>query len=96
MAPTAAELASEIGPTLLKYYEGRDIDGEDRIRLFHLAWDLSADSFGGRQLLFELFNAGGLTVSKLGVANNIAKDRYVALAKSVAGIGLKERQPAEV
>jgi 4-hydroxyphenylacetate 3-monooxygenase len=87
MAPDAADLAGEIGPTLLKYYEGRDIDGTDRIRLFHLAWDLSTDSFGGRQSLFELFNAGGLTVSKLAAANQIPKDRYLAIAKDLAGIG---------
>jgi 4-hydroxyphenylacetate 3-monooxygenase len=88
MAPTEADLASEIGPDLERYFRTDDVPAGDRARLFNLAWDLACDSFAGRQVLFELFNAGGLTVSKLGVANSVDRSEYVALAKELASIGL--------
>jgi aromatic ring hydroxylase len=86
MAPTEADLASEIGSDIERYFGTEDVSARNRARLFNLAWDLACDSFGGRQLLFELFNAGGLTVSKLGVANSVDRSEYVALAKELARI----------
>jgi aromatic ring hydroxylase len=86
MAPTQADLESGIGPELRRYFGTPDVPAEDRARLLNLAWDLACDSFGGRQVLFELFNAGGLSASKLGVANSIDKRAYVELARELAGI----------
>ena len=91
MAPAEANLDNpELGPLLRPYFTAYEVDAVDRIRLFRLAWDLACDSFAGRQTLFELFNAGGLTVSRLGVANGVDKTRYVELAKQLAGIGEPE------
>jgi len=87
MAPTSDDLESEIGGDLERYFGTGDVAARDRARLFNLAWDLACDSFAGRQVLFELFNAGGLTVSKLGVANSVDRSAYVALAKELAAIG---------
>jgi aromatic ring hydroxylase len=87
MAPTSDDLVSEIGSDLERYFGSDGVSAADRARLFNLAWDLACDSFAGRQVLFELFNAGGLTVSKLGVANSVDRSAYVALAKELAGIG---------
>jgi 4-hydroxyphenylacetate 3-monooxygenase len=87
MAPTQAVLEDPtIGPTLRRYFSAYDVDSDDRVRLFHLAWDLACDAYSGRQTLFELFNAGGVTPSRLGVANGIDKERFVELARRVAGI----------
>jgi len=41
-----------------KYYQAKLADGEERIRLFKLAWDLVGSSFGGRQELYERFFFG--------------------------------------
>ncbi len=87
MAPLSADLEhEEIGPTIAPYYEARDVGAEERVRLFRLAWELTSDSFGGRQTLFELFNAGGLAQGKVRVATGTDKTDYVELAKSLAGI----------
>jgi len=87
MAPRSVDLEQpEIGPIVRSYYSAYDVDADDRIKLFRLAWDIACDSFSGRQTLFELFNAGGLAVSKLGIATNTDKTPYVELAKQLAGI----------
>jgi 4-hydroxyphenylacetate 3-monooxygenase len=87
MAPRAADLEQEeIGPLVRSYYEAHGVDADDRIRLFRLAWDIACDSFAGRQALFELFNAGGLGMSKLGIANKTDKTPYIELARRLAGI----------
>ena len=41
-----------------RYYQAKSAGGEERIRLFKLAWDLSGSSFGGRQDLYERFFFG--------------------------------------
>jgi aromatic ring hydroxylase len=87
MAPRSIDLDQpEIGPIVRSYYEAHGVAADDRIKLFRLAWDLACDSFAGRQALFELFNAGGLAVSKLGIATGVDKTRYLELAKRLAGI----------
>lgn len=87
MAPRSSDLAEpRIGPTVRSYYDSHGGDPDDRIRLFRLAWDLACDSFAGRQALFELFNAGGLAMSKLAIATRTDKSSYTELAKRLAGI----------
>jgi len=41
-----------------KYFQGRNVDAQERIRLFHLAWDIAGSSFGSRQELYERFFFG--------------------------------------
>jgi 4-hydroxyphenylacetate 3-monooxygenase len=41
-----------------KYYQAKTADGEERVRLFKLAWDAAGSSFGGRQDLYERFFFG--------------------------------------
>jgi aromatic ring hydroxylase len=87
MAPRSSDLAEpSIGPIVRSYYDSHEIDPDARIRLFRLAWDLACDSFAGRQALFELFNAGGLAMSKLGIATRTDKSSYTEMAKRLAGI----------
>lgn len=41
-----------------RYYQAKTADGEERVRLFKLAWDAAGSSFGGRQDLYERFFFG--------------------------------------
>ena len=41
-----------------RYFQAKLADGEERVRLFKLAWDAAGSSFGGRQDLYERFFFG--------------------------------------
>jgi 4-hydroxyphenylacetate 3-monooxygenase len=56
--PPEAVLDSPARPDVDKYYQAKLADGEERVRLFKLAWDLAGSSFGGRQDLYERFFFG--------------------------------------
>jgi len=56
--PTEADLRSEIGPDIARYYRGAGVDAEQRIRLSKLAWDLTGTQFGQRMLQYERYYAG--------------------------------------
>jgi 4-hydroxyphenylacetate 3-monooxygenase oxygenase component len=58
ISPTEADLRSEIGPDIARYYKGAGVDAEQRIRLFKLAWDLTGTQFGQRMLHYERYYAG--------------------------------------
>jgi 4-hydroxyphenylacetate 3-monooxygenase oxygenase component len=56
--PTEADLKSEIGADIHRYYKGADRDAEAKIRLSKLAWDATGTQFGQRQLQYERYYAG--------------------------------------
>ena len=56
--PPGKIMKSEAKPDVEKYYQAKSADGEDRIRLFKLAWDAAGSAFGGRQDLYERFFFG--------------------------------------
>jgi aromatic ring hydroxylase len=56
--PTQADLNSEIGADIHRYYRGADRDAEAKIRLSKLAWDATGTQFGQRQLQYERYYAG--------------------------------------
>lgn len=59
MQPTDHDLgASELRRILDTYMCGRDIDADEKARLFRLAADLVLDRFGMRQELYESWNRG--------------------------------------
>ena len=60
MNPSKSDIDSaEIGPDIHKYYVGAgDMSAPERISLFNLAWDLTGDAFGMRQLQYERFYSG--------------------------------------
>jgi 4-hydroxyphenylacetate 3-monooxygenase len=55
--PTEADLASPLSPVIDQYLATDSSSARDRVRLFHLAWDIACSSFGGRQVLYERFFA---------------------------------------
>ena len=56
--PPEEVLKSDVRGDVDRYYQAKLADGEERIRLFKLAWDAVGSSFGGRQDLYERFFFG--------------------------------------
>ncbi|HEX9444324.1 MAG TPA: 4-hydroxyphenylacetate 3-monooxygenase, oxygenase component [Candidatus Binatia bacterium] len=57
--PTERDLkAPELADEIERYYQSAAQMGQERVRLFRLAWDLACSSFAGRQVLYERFFAG--------------------------------------
>lgn len=56
--PPEEILSSPARPDVDRYFQAKTADGEERIRLFKLAWDAAGSSFGGRQDLYERFFFG--------------------------------------
>jgi 4-hydroxyphenylacetate 3-monooxygenase len=87
MAPGQADLHHpEIGPHLRRYVLGQDEAEPEHFRLLKLAWEYACDSFGGRQLLFEMYNVGSLATNKQRLASSYDTRPYVSLAKEIAGL----------
>lgn len=87
MAPGEFEMSNPaISENIRRFFIGNDAGGPDRFRMLKLAWDYASDSFGGRQLLFEMYNARSLTANKFGLANSYDMSPHIRLAKDLAGI----------
>ncbi len=57
--PTAEDFeAPELAPLLGLYGRGKEFSAVDRAKLCRLAWELTGDSFGGRQQLYERLHSG--------------------------------------
>jgi 4-hydroxyphenylacetate 3-monooxygenase oxygenase component len=56
--PTEADLCSDIGPAIDRYYRGAGVDARARTQLFKLAWDATGTQFGQRMLQYERYYAG--------------------------------------
>jgi aromatic ring hydroxylase len=88
MAPGQADLQHpDIGPHLHRYFVARDEGATERFRLLKLAWEYACDSFGSRQLLFEMYNVGSLATNKQRLASTYDTRACVALARELAGVG---------
>src|SRR5438132_13401786 len=87
MAPGQADLHNpEIGPHLHRYFVAQDEGAPERFRLLKLAWEYACDSYGSRQLLFEMYNVGSLATNKQRLASVYDTRPYVALARELAGL----------
>lgn len=56
--PTENAFNSRIRPELEHYLQGTSLSGEERVKIFRLAWDLTMSSFGTRQTQYERFFYG--------------------------------------
>ncbi|MEV0597821.1 4-hydroxyphenylacetate 3-hydroxylase N-terminal domain-containing protein [Streptomyces sp. NPDC050315] len=66
MQPTENDLNNPgLRPFLDRYMHGKDIGVEAKSRLFRLAWDLTSDSFGQRQHLYEYVHRGDLARNRI-------------------------------
>lgn len=85
MAPNQADLQHpELGPYLRRFVTGQDDDAPARVRLLKLAREYACDAFGGRQLLFEMYNVGSLSTNKQRLATSYDTRAYTALAQELA------------
>ena len=82
ISPTEADLRSEIGPDIARYYRGAGVDAEERIRMFKLAWDATGTQFGQRMLQYERYYAGDPV--RVGAAYYLDYDVAPLLARSSA------------
>ena len=55
--PTEADLDGPLAGHIDQYLATDNSSARDRVKLFHLAWDISCSSFGSRQVLYERFFA---------------------------------------
>ena len=55
--PSAADFHTPLAPEIEQYLATDTTTARERVKLFHLAWDIACSSFGGRQVLYERFFA---------------------------------------
>ncbi len=56
--PSEADLEGPLGPEIRHYLETDTASAEERIKIFHLAWDTCCSAFASRQVLYERFFQG--------------------------------------
>lgn len=87
-APSRRDLEHpETGPLVRKYMSTRnDVDGEYRTRLFHAIRDLTADAFGGWQMVTNIQAGGGLYAQRIVTRRHY--DLEAAKQRALAAAGL--------
>jgi 4-hydroxyphenylacetate 3-monooxygenase len=55
--PTHADMTGPLAGHIDQYLATDNSSARDRVKLFHLAWDIACSSFGSRQVLYERFFA---------------------------------------
>ena len=87
-APSRADLDNpETGPYVRKYMATRDgVEGEYRTRLFHAIRDLTADAFGGWQMVTNIQAGGGLYAQRIVTRRHYDLDRARQRALTAAGL----------
>jgi 4-hydroxybutyryl-CoA dehydratase/vinylacetyl-CoA-Delta-isomerase len=77
----------EVGPFVRKYVStGPDVDAEYRMRLFHAIRDLTADSYGGWNVVTAIQAGGGLYAQRLVTRQQYVFEHARRLGLEVAGI----------
>jgi 4-hydroxyphenylacetate 3-monooxygenase len=56
--PTQADLKGPLASQIKRYLETDTASAEERVKLFHLAWDTCCSAFASRQVLYERFFQG--------------------------------------
>ena len=76
-APSTATIEA-LGPAVERYFRGAGEDGDGKVPLFRLAWDVVGTSFAGRQELYERFFFGDAQVVR--AQNYMRHDKSEAIA----------------
>ena len=77
--PSEADFDTALTPEVERYLATDNSSARDRARLFHLAWDVTCSSFGGRQVLYERFFGGDPGRNSISLSPNY--DRGPAMAR---------------
>ena len=84
--PTVKDFESaELRPLLDLYYRGRNTSAADRTRLSKLAWEMTGDSFGGRQQLYERLHSGDPNTLLAALYQRYDHSRPVAMVNKLLG-----------
>jgi aromatic ring hydroxylase len=87
MSPNQTDMNNpDIGHQIRRYFVGEDKRMEECFRMLKLAWEYACDSFGSRQLLFEMYNVASMATNKQRLVNAYDLSPFVRLAKELAGI----------
>jgi aromatic ring hydroxylase len=87
MAPGEAEMDNPgISSDVERYLIGPDTRAPERFRLLKLAWEYTSESFGSRQLLFEMHNAGLQLTTQQRLVRTYDASEHMKLAKQLANI----------
>ena len=73
-------------PLLERYLGGKGVGAEARLRLLHLISDVTTSAMGGYHAVLAVHAEGSIEAEKLTIYRTAPMDRYVALAKELAGI----------
>lgn len=79
--PTEKMMNSPIRKDIDKYYQAKNANAEERIKLFHLCWDIAGSSFGSRQELYERFFSGDPVRMASAFYNRYEKEPFKKLVK---------------
>jgi 4-hydroxybutyryl-CoA dehydratase/vinylacetyl-CoA-Delta-isomerase len=87
--PSEADLRNEETEGYLRKYlhTKSDVDVEDRMKLINLVRDLTADAYGGWELVTTIQAGGGLAAQKIVTYRNYDLTDAMDAAKEAAGIG---------
>lgn len=75
----------ELRQLIDRYGRGKDVDAFYRHRLCRLAWELTADSFGGRQQLYERLHSGSPEVIVSNAYHRYDKSKGIAMVNRLIG-----------
>lgn len=73
MLPTEADFRSPIESEVNNILATGDLSGFQRVKIFRLAWDIAASSFGSRQVLYERFFFGDPSRRAISLYNSYDK-----------------------
>lgn len=77
----------ELGPALRKYLGGRaGVGAEERLRIMHLAQDLTASDYGGYQEVLAIHAEGSIEAEKLAIFRGYDLERAKAYARELTSI----------
>jgi 4-hydroxybutyryl-CoA dehydratase / vinylacetyl-CoA-Delta-isomerase len=78
--------APETHAAIDRYLGGKGVGAESRLRLLHLIADVTTSHLGGYHAVLAIHAEGSIEAEKLTIYRTAPMDRYVALAKEMAGI----------
>ena len=73
-------------PLIERYLGGKGAGAEARLRLLHLISDVTTSALGGYHAVLAIHAEGSIEAEKLTIYRTAPLDKYVALAKELAGI----------
>ena len=83
--PAEADFETPLAAEVDQYLSTDTSNAHDRAGLFHLAWDVSCSSFGGRQVLYERMFGGDPLRNSLLLYNSFDKEPLMQRVRDFLG-----------